>query len=125
MPLGECEVEIPEEMLEGLDKDKRYLMRHPTRIAQRKKEFHEANRDETLRKRRERYHSHKGEILQRKKEDRVECPICHFSYGGSYIKKHMQTRHKHELCKTTDPQEALRAQVMAHIKQLTELISNR
>lgn len=65
--------------------------------------YYETNRELINLKRRHRYDSearkeeyrlHRDEILLKKKQDRINCPLCNLTYGRFYLKKHLVTRHQ-------------------------------
>ena len=67
------------------------------------RQYLEANREILNEKRRIRYGSedrkkeyqeNREEILKKKKEDRLACPICNLKYRRLYIKQHIKTRHE-------------------------------
>ena len=72
------------------------------------KEWYEANRDRINKKRRiqyaedsnginekrrREYIAQREQILQRQREDRKECPLCHLTFRRCYVQKHINTRH--------------------------------
>ena len=73
------------------------------------KDWYEANRDRINEKRRiqyaedsnginekrrREYIAQREQILQRQREDRKECPLCHLTFRRSYLGRHVATRHK-------------------------------
>ena len=69
-------------------KDQRYRELHPDRIKESRHAFYQANRDEVLRKRRDKYQ-------EEKMARRVVCPLCSgiTFHNQKYLTTHIQTRH--------------------------------
>ena len=71
--------------------------------------YHEANRERINQKHRENYLKHREErnarrraeyqlqretILQKQKEDRAPCPLCHLTFRRTYVLQHIALRHQ-------------------------------
>lgn len=83
------------EFMEALSKDGKYRQRHPERVKESAKRHYATHREEYAIKRRERYQLQRAEILERLKNDRVECPFCsNITFNRQYLPKHIKTRHK-------------------------------
>ena len=69
-------------------KDQRYREKHPDRVKASRDAFYQANRDEVLRQRRQKY-------AEAKLARRVECPLCSgiTFHCQKYLITHIQTRH--------------------------------
>ena len=85
-----------------LTKDHKYRQRHPEKVRESAKRHYAAHREAYAIKRRERYLNQRTAILERMKNDRVECPFCaNITFHRTYLPKHIKNRHK------LDPTEVL------------------
>ena len=79
--------------LRGTMYDRAYHEANRERINQRHRDNYVKHRDVRNAKRRAEYQLQREQILQKQKEDRAPCPLCHLMFRRVYVPRHISLRH--------------------------------
>ena len=74
--------------------DRVYHEANRERINQKHRESYLKHREERNARRRAEYQLQRERILQKQKEDRAPCPLCHLTFRRAYVRQHIALRHQ-------------------------------
>jgi hypothetical protein len=74
--------------------DRAYHEANRERINQKHRENYRKHREERNARRRAEYQLRREKTLQKQKEDRAPCPLCHLTFRRAYVRQHIALRHQ-------------------------------